>query len=103
MDPFPVIVSAYNNAAVLADALCSVEQALAFLRDSDSPVRAAVEVVVVDDGSTDDMAGVLRDATRGKDFYTLVRRPRPSSPACARNAGAAARGELLLFLDEDDL
>jgi tetratricopeptide (TPR) repeat protein len=34
----------------------------------------------------------------------VVRRPQASSPACARNAGARqARGELLFFLDGDDL
>ncbi len=105
MDSFSVIVTACNNAAVLPNALRSVEEALAFLRDSSLAARgAAAEIVVVDDGSTDQTADLLRGLARGKDFYTLVRRPQPSSPACARNTGAAAaRGELLFFLDADDL
>jgi glycosyltransferase involved in cell wall biosynthesis len=100
-----VIVTACNNAAVVPNALRSVEEAIAFLRASSHPARATpVEVVVVDDGSSDGTPDLLRAAAQGKDFYTLVRRPRPSSPSAARNAGAvAARGELLFFLDADDL
>jgi glycosyltransferase involved in cell wall biosynthesis len=105
MDAFSVIVTACNNAAVLPNALRSVETAITFLRGSGIPAgHAPAEVVVVDDGSTDGTASVLQAVTEDKDFYTVVRRPRPSSPACARNAGvAAARGELLFFLDADDL
>jgi glycosyltransferase involved in cell wall biosynthesis len=105
MDSFSIIVTACNNEAVLPNALRSVEAAISYLRDSSLPARdAAAEVVVVDDGSTDRTAGLLRRLTRGKDFYTVVTRPRPSSPACARNAGvAASRGGLLFFLNADDL
>jgi glycosyltransferase involved in cell wall biosynthesis len=105
MDPFSVIVTTCNNAAVLPNALRSVETALDFLRQSAGRQRQVLgEVVVVDDGSTDGTEPFLGEWMRGKDFYTLVRRPRSSSPACARNAGVvAARGELLFFLDADDL
>jgi glycosyltransferase involved in cell wall biosynthesis len=106
MNSFSVIVTACNNATVLPNALRSVETALAFRRENADPTLTAgtAEIVVVDDGSTDATAEVLADATQGKDFYTLVRRPTPSSPSCARNAGvAAARGEILFFLDADDL
>jgi len=41
---------------------------------------------------------------RGKGFYRVLRRPRPTSPSAARNACAAApRGEFLGFLYADDL
>jgi glycosyltransferase involved in cell wall biosynthesis len=105
MGPFSVVVTAHNNAAVLPGALRSVEEALAFLRDSDRPAREAeAEVVVVDDGSSDGTPELLRDLTAGKDLYRVLRRPTASSPSTARNAGVAAScGELLFFLDADDL
>src|SRR5262249_23494967 len=54
------------------------------------------EVVVVDDGSTDDSARVAESYGAG-----VVRSER-SGPAAARNAGAiAAEGEIVFFLDAD--
>src|SRR5690349_17752142 len=105
MDSFSVVVTTCNNGAVLPDALGSVEESIAFLRGSAIPARDAPgEIVVVDDGSTDGTDGVLAALTNDKPFYKVVRRPQPSSPACARNVGvSASRGELQFFLDADDL
>jgi glycosyltransferase involved in cell wall biosynthesis len=65
-------------------------------------VDVEVEVVVVDDGSTDAtaeaLAGFADPRTR------VVRHERPRGVAGARNAGlAVARGEWVAFLDDDDL
>jgi glycosyltransferase involved in cell wall biosynthesis len=105
MSSFSVIVTTCNNGAVLPNALRSVEEAVAFLRASHILARdAPAEVVVVDDGSADGTGEILSTQARGEELYTVIRRPRPSSPACARNVGvAASRGELLFFLDADDL
>ena len=58
-----------------------------------------IEVVVVDDGSTDDTAAVVRS-------YASVRyefQPNQGQPT-ARNTGVAnSSGELIAFLDSDDL
>jgi len=58
------------------------------------------EVIVVDDGSTDDTADLLRP------YASVIRLIRTANqgPALARNVGMqAARGEYVAFLDSDDL
>jgi glycosyltransferase involved in cell wall biosynthesis len=56
------------------------------------------EVIVVDDGSTDQTARIVRDAGSG---VTLVSQP-PLGPAAARNHGVGhSRGELIAFCDAD--
>lgn len=83
-----VVVPAYNAAATLP--LC-----LAALAAQSYP-RDAYEVIVVDDGSTDNTADLARDAG-----VRVITQPN-AGPAAARNRGAAAaNGELLLFTDAD--
>jgi glycosyltransferase involved in cell wall biosynthesis len=61
-----------------------------------------VEVVVVDDGSTDETADRLRG--EADDRVHVVRHPRSRGVARARNAGIeAASGDWIAFLDDDDL
>jgi glycosyltransferase involved in cell wall biosynthesis len=75
-----------------------------FVRAAVTSVRAqaveGVEVVVVDDGSTDGTAQVLAEQA-GPDLLVLAQ---PNmGPAAARNRGlAAASGSLIAFLDADD-
>lgn len=62
--------------------------------------RRDFEVIVVVDGSTDGTAAALRQLSAA--FPLTVLDHRNLGAATARNAGAAAaRGELLLFLDDD--
>lgn len=83
-----IVIPTYNHAAYLAEA---IESALA--------QTAPVDVLVVDDGSTDDTAAVL---ARYGDAVRVLRVPH-DGPSRARNAGIdAARGEFLMFLDADD-
>jgi glycosyltransferase involved in cell wall biosynthesis len=61
------------------------------------------EIVVVDDGSTDTTTRVVQDLieTHSPCEIALVRQP-PGGPNAARNAGfAAARGDPVLFVDDD--
>lgn len=86
---FSVIIPAFNAATTLTRAIDSV-------RAQSWPVH---EIIVVDDGSTDDTANVAR---RFGDAVRLIRQ-RNSGVSVARNAGAAAAtGDWLAFLDADD-
>jgi glycosyltransferase involved in cell wall biosynthesis len=61
---------------------------------------ACIEIIVVDDGGTDDTADVLRRLWG--DRVTVLRKPN-GGVGSARNHGlAVARGEYLAFLDSDD-
>jgi glycosyltransferase involved in cell wall biosynthesis len=85
-----VVIPTFNRARYVGE---SVESVLA-------QAGPPFEVVVVDDGSTDDTAAVLaRFGTR----LHVVRQPNRGI-AAARNAGvAAARGTFVAFHDSDDL
>ena len=86
-----VVIPAYNAAATVA---ASVRSALAQTLEQ-------IEVIVVDDGSTDDTAAVV-DAL-GDPRVRIVSQANRGLPS-ARNAGiAASRGELIALLDSDDL
>jgi len=84
-----VVIPAYNSAQWLAAAVASVR----------AQSRPADEIVVVDDGSTDDTRALC--ATFGADVRYVWREN--GGLAAARNSGVAATtGEWLLFLDADD-
>lgn len=86
------IIPAYNAAAYVGEAIRSVRAQV--------PARA-VEIVVIDDGSTDGTAEALAGEA-GPDL--IFRRQANAGSAAARNAGVAlASGDWLAFLDADDL
>lgn len=86
---FSVIIPVYNGAGTIARAVESV------LNQS----FAATEVIVVDDGSTDQTA---REVAAMGDRVSYLYQPN-AGVAVARNAGARhAKGDWLAFLDADD-
>jgi len=83
-----VIIPAYNAAAYLKEALASVR----------AQTRAPAEVIVVDNGSTDDSPSIALEAGA-----RLLRLERPNLSA-ARNAGILAASQpWIALLDADDL
>ncbi|MGV9712540.1 glycosyltransferase family 2 protein [Gordonia sp. NPDC003424] len=67
--------------------------------------RPVDQVVLVDDGGDDASIDIALHALRGADVEcVVVRQPRNGGVGRARNAGVAAvRGDLVWFLDSDDL
>jgi glycosyltransferase involved in cell wall biosynthesis len=62
-----------------------------------------VELIVIDDGSTDDTAVVAARAAKGDRRFTLVQLETNRGPAGARNAGLEiATGQWIALLDSDD-
>lgn len=85
-----VIIPAYNGAHLLADAVGSV------LAEAAGPL----DIIVVDDGSQDDIAA----AVAALPVPVRLIRQANAGPSVARNQGiAAARFDVLAFLDVDDL
>jgi hypothetical protein len=62
------------------------------------------EVLVADNGSTDGTPELVREVAREHDWLRLVDASATRGAGAARNAGArAARGDVLLFCDADDV
>ena len=84
-----VVIPAFNSADSIAATIASV------LAQTYRPL----EIIVVDDGSTDDTLAVAQAISPA----ARVWRQANAGPASARNRGIReARGELLAFLDADD-
>jgi len=85
-----VIIPCFNNSAWIRDTLCSVV----------AQNRESLGIIVIDDGSTDNSAEIVRDEFS---FVHLVRTPNRGASQ-ARNLGTSlAHGEFIQYLDADDL
>lgn len=89
---FSVIIPVYNVENYLDKCLGSVV----------SQTFSDIQVIVVDDGSTDG-SGTICDQWRKKDSRIIVNHKKNGGLSSARNAGLQiAEGEYILFLDSDD-
>lgn len=87
-----IIIPTYNHAAYLRDAISSCLEQTA----------ADLEVLVLDDASTDDTAAWMDTQTDQRVRYH--RSPERLGPSAQRNHGLdLARGQFVMFLDADDV
>lgn len=87
---FSVVIPTHNRAHIIQYTLGSVF----------GQSFTDYEIIVLDDGSTDNTAEVMKQFEGRVQYVRQVN----SGPGAARNAGAAmARGEYIAFLDSDDL
>ncbi|MBX6353219.1 MAG: CDP-glycerol glycerophosphotransferase family protein [Thermoflavifilum sp.] len=94
LDKITVIVPVYNVSAYIRETIESLLK----------QTYPNMEVVFVDDGSTDDTAEIIASyVERYPDIIHLVRQPN-RGPAAARNHGLrVAQGDYVFFLDSDDV
>ncbi len=91
-----IVIPAYNASEFIGETLTSVVAL-------DYP-PALLELIVVDDGSTDDTVDEVRRFLRSSPFQWQVVEQSNAGPARARNIGwRSAQREWIQFLDADDL
>lgn len=87
-----IVVPVYNGEAYLPHCLSSLT----------GQSHPHIEILLIDDGSTDDSARLCREFTRHEPRARLIQTAN-RGPAAARNTGIeAATGDWLLFVDADD-
>jgi glycosyltransferase involved in cell wall biosynthesis len=92
---YSIILPAFNESSRIGP---SLEKALAFIRDQ----RWNVEIIVVDDGSRDDTAEIVRCFMLRAPEIRLLQNPGNRGKGYSvRNGMLNARGDILLFSDTD--
>ena len=88
-----VVMPAFNAASFLADSVASVA----------AQTHRAVELLIVDDGSSDDTVRVAQELAARDQRVRVIRSPRHVGTSAARNLALdALRGDYVCFLDADD-
>jgi len=84
----------YNGEKYLAEAIESIL----------TQTFADFEFVIVDDGSQDGSAAIIRDYAKRDERIRVIRHERNQGVTTARNSGiAASRGEFIAAMDHDDI
>lgn len=87
-----IVISIYNGSKYLVNAMENLI----------SQTYKDIEIICVDDGSTDDTYNILADFA-GRDTRIKILRKDNEGPGIARNMGMEiAKGEYIIFLDIDD-
>lgn len=92
-DFLTVIIPTYNNASFLQDCVESLLKQREFIK----------EIIVVNDGSTDNTPEILRQISEKEDKVSFIETPN-RGVSHARNVGLSkAKGDYITFVDSDDI
>ena len=92
-----ILICTYNRAPLLRETLAAMQQMRA-------PDNCAVDIIIVDNNSTDETAAVVRQASRTTRFPIMLLQERRQGKSFALNTGiAAATGDVLALTDDDVL
>ncbi len=95
VQPFlSIVIPAYNEERRLSG---SLEKVLAFLQSRDYPA----EVIVVDDGSTDNTVGLVEGFMTRYPFVSIIKNDHRGKGYAVRTGMLAAQGTYVLFSDAD--
>jgi glycosyltransferase involved in cell wall biosynthesis len=87
-----IIIPMYNSEKNIAEALKALER----------QTEKRFEVIIIDDGSTDNSFKIARRLKKEFSFRLKIEKQKNAGPAAARNKGAKkASAEILIFLDSD--
>ncbi len=93
MDLVSVIIPAYNRENHIERAIQSIQ----------SQDISDIEIIIVDDGSTDKTSLNVKEMEKGDSRIRLIRHEKSKGAQAARNTGIRnAKGEWIAFLDSDD-
>ena len=87
-----VLINCYNYADYVGAAIDSVHQ----------QTQTVDELIIVDDGSTDDSAQKIEERISGMPYARLVRQPNQGQLSAFDRGVSEATGDLIFFLDADD-
>jgi glycosyltransferase involved in cell wall biosynthesis len=95
MELVSIIIPTFNSSKYIHDAI----------KSACTQTYRNIEVVVVDDGSTDDTVDIVQEVLKRSDInWQVLRLEKNGGASAARNAGIlAAKGAWIQFLDSDDL
>ena len=92
--PVSVVVAAFNEEAVVARCLAAVCR---------SHYAGLVEILVIDDGSTDDTAEIVTSMSIRDQRIRLIRQANCGKPSALNRAFVEAQGEIVVTIDADTL
>jgi cellulose synthase/poly-beta-1,6-N-acetylglucosamine synthase-like glycosyltransferase/peptidoglycan/xylan/chitin deacetylase (PgdA/CDA1 family) len=90
--PVTVVLAAFNESAVIAGCLTALCR---------SRYRELVEIIVVDDGSTDDTAAIVEAMAAGDHRIRLLRQPNRGKASAMNRAFGEAWTDVVVTLDAD--
>lgn len=88
-----VLINCYNYGRYIGDAILSVLK----------QTRTVDEIIIVDDGSTDDSLERIQEAVREERNILVISKPNEGQLSALNTGFEHATGDILFFLDADDL